>query len=190
MKHEIPPWCEGYLRRCSRCGHDFPATTDYFHAHRGGLFGLRGICKTCKAICEKATRTIRRFNKVCVVCGDPFVTKYHKATCCSERCQAKRRKSLASQKTAQKRAMAAEAFGSFTDDELVAQAKRQRNKCYWCGKKLGQRPHSDYHPDHVLPISKSKDNSISNIVAACVKCNLSKNNKMPWEWSGNNGRMF
>ena len=38
--------------------------------------------------------------------------------------------------------------------------------------------------DHVIPVSRGGSNELSNLVAACAKCNLSKHDKTPEEWLG------
>ncbi len=38
--------------------------------------------------------------------------------------------------------------------------------------------------EHILPLSRSQDNSWHNKVLACVKCNREKRNMTPWEWFG------
>ncbi|MHC3750701.1 hypothetical protein ACYKDZ_17675 [Stutzerimonas stutzeri] len=35
------------VKQCSTCEHVKPATTDYFHANKGGKYGLRGRCREC-----------------------------------------------------------------------------------------------------------------------------------------------
>lgn len=35
------------LKRCSKCGGEFPATTEYFHAHKGSPDKLNYYCKDC-----------------------------------------------------------------------------------------------------------------------------------------------
>lgn len=74
--------------------------------------------------------------------------------------------------------------GSHTDAQVVEQAERQRHRCYWCGKRIGQVIHTDYHPDHVMPLSLGGSNDASNIVASCPRCNLSKSGKHPMDWAG------
>lgn len=45
------------MKTCSKCGQDFPATTEYFYPEkRRGPGALRSTCKTCSAIQVKATR--------------------------------------------------------------------------------------------------------------------------------------
>jgi 5-methylcytosine-specific restriction endonuclease McrA len=66
------------------------------------------------------------------------------------------------------------------------QYKAQRAKCYWCGINVG----NVYHVDHVIPLSRGGSNGPENIVIACPHCNLSKSNRLPHEWEGNNGKLL
>jgi hypothetical protein len=36
------------MRRCSRCGISYPATTEYFHRNSHGKYGLQQMCKRCR----------------------------------------------------------------------------------------------------------------------------------------------
>ncbi len=53
----------------------------------------------------------------------------------------------------------------------------QNGRCHWCDVNL-----SDYHVDHVIPVSRGGAHERGNLVLACPTCNLTKSNKMPWEW--------
>ena len=55
-------------------------------------------------------------------------------------------------------------------------AKMYASNCFYCGAK-GKK-----ELDHVVPISRGGQHSIGNLVAACVKCNRSKNSKTIMEW--------
>ncbi len=68
--------------------------------------------------------------------------------------------------------------GTHTVDDIQAQYKRQKGKCYYCHTKVGK----NYHVDHVIPISRGGSNDISNLVITCTFCNLSKKDKLPHEW--------
>jgi len=59
-----------------------------------------------------------------------------------------------------------------------AQLKRQKGKCYYCGGKL-----TEYHIEHVTPLSRGGTDHPDNKVLACPTCNLSKRDKLPSEWS-------
>lgn len=63
-----------------------------------------------------------------------------------------------------------------TDKELK---KLYTSNCFYCDS-------NDYiQIDHVVPISRGGQHSIGNLVAACRKCNTSKNNKFLTEWKLN-----
>lgn len=49
-------------------------------------------------------------------------------------------------------------------------------KCAYCGKD------GEMHQEHIIPVSKSGEYTKDNIIPACPKCNLSKNNKDLEEW--------
>jgi 5-methylcytosine-specific restriction endonuclease McrA len=57
----------------------------------------------------------------------------------------------------------------------------QKSLCWWCGKKLDK---SKFHVDHRIPLSRDGSNEPENLCLSCPKCNMSKGNKMPWEWNG------
>ena len=82
-----------------------------------------------------------------------------------------------------KRARKSGSSGSFTTDDLIAQAGRQHHRCYWCKCRLGKQAHSDYHPDHVMPLALGGSNDAANIVASCPSCNIRKQDKHPIEWA-------
>jgi 5-methylcytosine-specific restriction endonuclease McrA len=82
---------------------------------------------------------------------------------------------------ARRRARLLAAEGTHTTADILAQLKRQKGRCYYaaCGHcKLGDA----YHLEHVIPLSRGGRNDPSNLVLACPKCNLSKNDKLPHEW--------
>jgi len=56
--------------------------------------------------------------------------------------------------------------------------ERDRHRCQYCGKRF---PKQDLTIDHVLPRSRGGKNTWTNLVLACVQCNLKKSNKTPKE---------
>jgi hypothetical protein len=68
--------------------------------------------------------------------------------------------------------------GKVTQNQILELVIIQKNKCYWCDKEMIK-----YTLDHFEPLSKGGANDITNIVLACGKCNCSKNNKSPYEFS-------
>ena len=67
--------------------------------------------------------------------------------------------------------------------ELYLTAKN----CYWCNTKLNK---NNTHLDHLMPLSKGGEHTLSNLVISCRKCNLSKNAKDPIEFANKLGRLF
>ena len=55
---------------------------------------------------------------------------------------------------------------------------RDGNRCQYCGKRF---PTSELSLDHILPHSRGGDASWLNIVCACLKCNVRKGGRTPWE---------
>lgn len=81
---------------------------------------------------------------------------------------------LAKAKKAKRRAA-----GKVKAADILAAYDKQHGKCFWCGVELGLK----YHADHYIPINRGGTSDAANIVAACGPCNLSRRDKMPWEWS-------
>lgn len=56
------------------------------------------------------------------------------------------------------------------------------NKCAYCRRKLTSLGPRQRSIDHFIPLTRGGGHILENLVPACVRCNCSKNNKMPWEW--------
>ncbi len=69
------------------------------------------------------------------------------------------------------------AEGSHTFSQKQGLLRKQGHRCFYCGESL-----AEYHADHFIPLSKGGSDYIENIRMACPPCNLSKSDKMPWEW--------
>lgn len=71
-----------------------------------------------------------------------------------------------------------------TDDKTVTisalqnLAIAQNNQCSYCKCPIDIADRS-VHLDHYIPLSKGGAHSITNVVWACAKCNLRKNDKLP-----------
>ena len=70
--------------------------------------------------------------------------------------------------------------GTHTAADMRDQYERQKGKCFYCHKKLGEK----YHKDHVVPLVLNGSNSPENLVLSCPKCNLSKGSKHPQDFAG------
>lgn len=63
-----------------------------------------------------------------------------------------------------------------TPDQWIAICIEHGEACGYCGAEL------DLSRDHMVPLSRGGDDSITNIAPACLTCNSSKNAKMPLEF--------
>jgi 5-methylcytosine-specific restriction endonuclease McrA len=55
---------------------------------------------------------------------------------------------------------------------------RDSNRCQYCGKRFAT---TELSLDHVLPRSRGGQATWENIVCACLKCNVRKGGRTPWE---------
>ena len=56
--------------------------------------------------------------------------------------------------------------------------RRDDHRCLYCGTR---KPRSDLTRDHVLPVSRGGTDKWENVVAACKRCNWTKDNNTPEE---------
>ena len=61
--------------------------------------------------------------------------------------------------------------------------KLQRGRCPCCGENLG----TDYHLDHIVPLSRGGSNTDNNVQLLSAKCNLAKGAKNPVEYMQTKG---
>jgi 5-methylcytosine-specific restriction endonuclease McrA len=78
-----------------------------------------------------------------------------------------------------RRARKLENDGTHTAADIQAQYKSQKGRCWYCGKKVGDK----YEVDHRVPLSRGGSNAPENLVIACQFCNRSKGAKLVHEWS-------
>lgn len=77
------------------------------------------------------------------------------------------------------RARKRQAEGEHTAEDILAQYKSQKGKCWWCGKKIKGK----YEVDHRIPLARGGSDAPENLVIACQFCNRSKGARLPHEWS-------
>lgn len=65
-----------------------------------------------------------------------------------------------------------------TPQQIENLIKQQKGKCWWCGNKVEK-----YHVDHRIALDRGGSNNLGNLVISCPRCNTSKQNKLPHEWS-------
>ena len=71
--------------------------------------------------------------------------------------------------------------GNHTHEDVLLLLRTQKNKCWWCGISIDG---SKYHVDHRIPLAKGGGNNAENLCIACPPCNLSKHDKLPFEFNG------
>lgn len=146
------------MRRCTKCGIVRPATLEYFGPTKKNSVGLNSYCRDCE----------RKYLR----------SRYHltrSRTAAWQKANPEKRRTAVNRR----RARLLQAKGSHTAADIRAQYNSQRGKCWWCGEKVGKK----YDVDHRIPLSRGGSNAAENLVIACVRCNRSKNARMPWEWS-------
>ena len=160
------------MKQCSHpdCLQWYPATTEFFNRHRGGLATR---CKVCNRKKDKAYQSRpeiherRRFAQREAYRHSPEV-------------RARNRVSKRNQR-ARKRAVS----GTHTEQQIQEQLKRQHCRCYYCKSQFERR--YIFHVEHTFPLSRVagsdiKANDIDYLVLACPTCNNRKKDKYPWEF--------
>jgi 5-methylcytosine-specific restriction endonuclease McrA len=202
------------MRTCSKCGLVLPATTEFFCRHSEGY--LRRQCRSCRNklvreyFVRKPEKRAQYWQKTSTRDGfverrKTYSAEYYEGH--KEELRERARKRYADNReqclatrlewgrnhreyvSATRRnrwAQQKESTGTHTAEDIEAQYRRQRGKCYWrnvnddCSVSLK----GGYHVDHVVPLSKGGSNGPENLVLACPTCNLQKHAKHPMDWAG------
>lgn len=212
---------------CTKCGREFPATLEYFHAdNRPNRKGFKSQCKDCHKEGTLAWRTknIDRERAKARIRAKEWAQKnpdkvkqrdknwrannierrrnyrHNQYLINRERekelhsqWRAKNREhrreymrqwynsnpGYASSQNNKRRFRIKQSDTHYTKQDVALQYQSQKGLCWWCGLPLDDT----YHVDHLIPVSRGGTNAPNNIVVTHPKCNLSKSDKMPWEWS-------
>lgn len=197
---------EGY-KRCRDCKQIKPATLEHFHPYPRNIGGFRHDCKDCRSKQNKERREQPHFKEAESLRGKKYYREnkehvqqreknYRETHKEARKAKDERYRKTPNGKASQhgrsnrRRARKKSVLGTHTVHDIQDQYKRQKGKCYYCKKKLGDK----YHVDHTFPLSRVAGtdipaNDISYLVLACPTCNQSKGNKFPWEWA-EGGRLF
>jgi 5-methylcytosine-specific restriction endonuclease McrA len=70
--------------------------------------------------------------------------------------------------------------GSFTPEQIAEMHIVQAGICAYCAR---QYDPDDLTIDHIIPSKQGGSNYIANICLACPRCNFSKNNRTPEQWT-------
>lgn len=194
------------------CGRVLPATPEYFHRQKQGKHGVTSQCRECRSLYKRAYDTrpevVARREAVRLAYNARPEIQEHRREYQREyyernqerialrdsQPEARERNNHASQKyrttkkgkevqraaKQKRRAQKRHSSEQFTADDVLTQFTAQKGLCWWCGKPLDPQ---NYHVDHIIPLSKGGSNSPRNICCAHPLCNLSKTDKMPWEFA-------
>lgn len=189
------------IKRCPKCGQEYPATTEFFHKNGKRL---KSICKTCVCRYVAEWRERRPDYQAQWRANNPDYpkqwyqenrTKHLEQT--RARYQANPRRKLDANKewqrknperhrllnraqTARRRARKRENGGSYTPQDIECAYQLQKGRCWYCQCELNGK----YEIDHRIPLSRGGSNDAANIVISCQACNRAKKAKMPWEFNG------
>lgn len=156
------------MRVCSKCG--VAKETREFSP-------LQTHCKVCKAAWARIY-SVANAEKIAEVKRVYRVANIERITACHRAWQKANREKVATSNR-NRRALKKNASGHHTDEEIAAQRKRQKDRCFWCREVLS----SSHHVDHVTPLSKGGSNGLENIVISCPTCNMKKHDKLPMEFA-------
>lgn len=195
---------------CRKCGEVLPPGE--FHAHKRGKNGFRAVCKTC---INRQNAEWRSKNREYIRKHDAEYRRNNPERVAELRAEwrSKNRERLAEQRAEYRRnnldiyrasnhrheARKRNAQGTHTAQEMRDQFTRQKGICYYCDCKLihpfEPKPKTTKkaiaHWEHIIPLVRGGRNDLSNLVWACAKCNLSKNDRLLGiEWKAPNGRLI
>lgn len=146
----------GYIentKKCNRCL--IEKSLDCFSKDKSKRDGLQTLCKICR---------------------NNYQFEYKK-TESSKKSRSQYRKryplKLRANRT-NKRARDMGISGTLTDTELSNKLASQDNRCNYCKIFINVFDSITYHIDHIVPLSNSGTNDISNIQILCSRCNFAK----------------
>lgn len=192
------------FKTCTKCHTKQPQTLEFFRRHKAASNGLSPKCRLCdkqhtietaeqrkiyylkryqdpeyvKRANERAKQyrqsAITQTSYLEVLAVEKSRVNKHK----NKNPELFKAKSIARAESRRARAVMAE--GSHNHWDILELVERQKEVCIYCGIKLTTKT---YSVDHVIPLSKGGNNFLSNLAICCKKCNSSKLNRTPEEWT-------
>lgn len=168
---------------CKDCLKEFPANEEYFFGQTN-RFGKRILNPYCRECHKKRNRENTRIwygnnQEHCIDYAMEWTRNHPDRKRESDKHYRENNYEAVSKRKRAYTHRKRSANGSFTQSDIDLLFKTQKGKCWWCGKKLGKT----YHIDHRIPLSRGGSNNPENLCLTCPKCNLSKSDKLPHEWS-------
>lgn len=116
-------------------------------------------------------KVVPKIKRECEWCGAEYETHQSQSKYCADRCAKKASK-------LRRRAREHNAPGSYTWAQVIRLHLLADRRCSYCDEHVAQP-----EPDHVVPISRSGRNDISNILPCCQRCNGDKGDMTLAEWA-------
>lgn len=174
------------MKICSCCKTQKPLSE--FSKHKGTKDGYQGRCKCCNKLSRKSVNATKAYNKAYYLANKAHIlvatTNYYYS---NKQNMAQRKKEYAANnqekirawsKTAKVKRRTNERQVKLTSSELRQWTSEQVKICAYCGKSC----QTDYHIDHIDPLSAGGAHVVDNLTIACKTCNLSKSTKSLIVW--------
>jgi 5-methylcytosine-specific restriction endonuclease McrA len=147
---------------CTKCGEEFPATTEFFCKMKTGEFGLQAECKVCH-------RKYYKDNKEKYAATNKKWRKNNKGKCTTDRKEwyENNREWVVEYRKDNKEKIA-------VNTVLTEVQQHQIDLIYKIRDELG----SNYHVDHIIPVSKGGQTHPDNLQIVLKSYNLQKHNKL------------
>ena len=158
------------FKQCSTCGVNKLASVEFFEVRTEAHGTLRRQCRICRQ--KKNIVTSCKW----IIAHADKCKMYDRNRYMRNR---KNRIRFASLIQDRQRALAHGGKGSYTLIDIQLIKESQNNLCYYCLVPLSEH----WSTDHRIPFCRGGSNHPSNIVVACLRCNLAKNRKTEAEFS-------
>jgi 5-methylcytosine-specific restriction endonuclease McrA len=173
------------MKKCSTCGEEKPATPEYFHRLKKGIYGVRAVCKVCIAKYQQAwhqanlERKNERVRKHYITNREYILERKRQWRLVNHESV----RATAHRRMARKRGLP----DNFTKRDHRFMMEYWHGCCAVCGHQLRDLfgnviPNND----HWIPLADQRPDNPgtvpTNILPLCRDCNLSKTNKDPIEW--------
>ena len=143
-------------KTCTKCNNEYPATTEYFHKYKQGVYGLHSQCKTCRLKNQKEYR--EKHSRL----GNTH--QYYIENRVRHLIQRLKERGYTDLTEAQL--------------ELITknfQGVNGKNICPYCNREIENI--SMLHYDHLIAYSEGGSNIVTNLIPTCKYCNRSKLNE-------------
>jgi 5-methylcytosine-specific restriction endonuclease McrA len=177
------------MKRCALCREMKPPEAFWRDISRPD--GLRSRCRLCaNATRDHDLQRKKKWNKENTarhtLMSSIWRTKNREASRNYARDWRKKNKEMAAAHGRRKRAKKLAAEGNHTPNDIFRIAHAQRNRCAYCRKTI----RSNYHIDHINPLSAGGSNFANNLQLLCAPCNMKKSSKHPLDFARSLGLLI